>query len=65
MQFVDFTREKYCEEAIKCPTWNEHKNFLKFSQSGPSNFALNLEKNALVLNQSGFSNFALYMIGYD
>ena len=26
---VDFTRDKYCEEAIKCPTGNEHKNILK------------------------------------
>jgi hypothetical protein len=28
IQFVDFTRDKYCEEAISA-TWKKHKNILK------------------------------------
>jgi hypothetical protein len=48
--------------TINCPTRNEHKNTLKFSQSEPSHFGLELRKNALLISQSAFSNFAIYLI---
>ena len=34
----------------------------RLSQSGSSNFCLELRKNALLISQSHFSNFALHVI---
>ena len=37
----------------------------RLSQSGSSNFCLELRKNALLISQSHFSNFALHMINAE